>query len=252
MKDIYEELMEVCWVIAASYPTPRFYTSCAEGLDISRAIFEADKRVLRCRERIRQELPDHLGHGIAHAEKVAVEAGALVWIEGVRQSLEDPTRREAGMLAQLAGLLHDLRRGEKNHAQGSALAAGKIIAEFCLPPGEEESIIGAIVNHEAFVEPTPIPSIVGQLISNALYDADKFRWGPDNFTVTLWQMLRSSEAPIERLVRRFPKGMQGIARIRDTFRTDTGKMYGPEFIDLGLRMGEQIYEFLKRRFPPDV
>jgi hypothetical protein len=252
MKDIYEEIMEVCWVIAASYPTPRFYASCAEELDASRSTFESDEGVRRCRERIREELPDHFGHGIAHVEKVAVEAGALVWIEGSRQSLEDPIRREARRLVQLAGLLHDLRRGEKNHAQGSALAAGKVLAEFRLHLEEEQWIMGAIANHEAFVEPTPVSSVVGQLISNALYDADKFRWGPDNFTVTLWQMLRFSRAPIERLVRRFPKGMEGIARIRSTFRTDTGKIYGPEFIDLGLQMGGQIYEFLKRRFPPGV
>jgi len=42
--------------------------------------------------------------------------------------------------------------------------------------------------------------------------------------------------------------MKGIARIKDTFRTETGKVYGPEFIDLGLAIGEKIYRFLQERF----
>jgi len=46
--------------------------------------------------------------------------------------------------------------------------------------------------------------------------------------------------------------MKGIAGIKDTFRTDTGKTYGPEFIDLGLRIGEKIYEFLQERFAAEL
>jgi hypothetical protein len=90
------------------------------------------------------------------------------------------------------------------------------------------------------------------MISDALYDADKFRWGPDNFTQTLWQMLRSSKAGIVPLIHRFPKGMEGISGIKETFRTETGKIYGPEFIELGLKIGEQIYQFLQERFSEEL
>jgi hypothetical protein len=61
-------------------------------------------------------------------------------------------------------------------------------------------------------------------------------------------MLRSSGARIAPLIRRFPEGMEGISWIKETFRTGTGKIYGPEFIELGLRIGEKIYEFLQERF----
>jgi hypothetical protein len=61
-------------------------------------------------------------------------------------------------------------------------------------------------------------------------------------------MLRSSGAPIAPLIRRFPKGMEGISSIKETFRTETGKIYGPEFIELGLKIGEKIYLFLQERF----
>jgi hypothetical protein len=112
--------------------------------------------------------------------------------------------------------------------------------------------VQAIANHEAFVEPKTVSSPVGQMISDALYDADKFRWGPDNFTHTLWQMLRSSRTRIVPLIRRFPKGMEGISRIKETFRTETGKMYGPEFIELGLEIGVKIYQFLEERFAEEL
>ena len=85
---------------------------------------------------------------------------------------------------------------------------------------------------------------MGRLISDALYDADKFRWGPDNFTTTLWDMLGYAKINIELFLAGYKKGIEGIKRIKDTFRTKTGKEYGPEFIDLGLKIGDEIYKEL--------
>ena len=36
--------------------------------------------------------------------------------------------------------------------------------------------------------------------------------------------------------------MKGIEKIKETFRTATGKRYGPEFIDQGIAIGNAIYE----------
>ena len=110
----------------------------------------------------------------------------------------------------------------------------------------------AIANHEAFVEPPITVSATGKLVSDALYDADKFRWGPDNFTVTLWEMLRFARASVAGVIPRFPEGMAGIARIKGTFRSHTGKAFGPEFIDLGLSIGNKIYEYVRERFAGDL
>ena len=248
MKDIYEEMIAASQEIAASFPLPRFYSCCGQWIHLSRSLFSQDDKVLRCRAIVQQELKNNYGHGLDHVQKVAVDAGALAYIEGLRLLLQESAQHQAGILAQMAGLLHDLRRGEKDHAQSSAAAAGKILRGFPFPAEDERMIVAAIANHEAFVEPKRIDSTLGQIVSDVLYDADKFRWGPDNFTLTLWEMLRFSQAPIARLIRRFPKGMKGIARIKDTFRTETGKVYGPEFIDLGLAIGEKIYQFLQERF----
>jgi hypothetical protein len=245
-------MMSACQKIAASFPAPQFYESCKEDLRIAQTLFAEDPRVLKCRTHILDNLQENLGHGAEHAEKVSLEAGALVNREGAKLSLPDASRREATILAEIAGLLHDLCRGEKDHSQASARAAGPILRDFFLTPEKEKCILRAITNHEAFTEPQPLDSVLGQTISDALYDADKFRWGPDNFTITLWRMLRFAQASVPRLISRFPKGMKGISRIKDTFRTETGKRYGPEFIDLGLQIGEEIYRFLKERFAEEI
>jgi hypothetical protein len=252
MEDIYGEMITVSRNIAASFPLPCFYTCCGHWMRLSRCLFSQDGRILRCRGIVRRELKNNYGHGLNHAEKVAVDAGALAQLEGSRRALQGSVRSRAEILAQMAGLLHDLRRGEKDHAHCSAMAAEKVLREFPFPREDKRVIVEAIANHEAFVEPQRIDSLLGQMVSDVLYDADKFRWGPDNFTFTLWEMVRFSHVPLVRLVRRFPKGMKGIARIKDTFRTEAGKKYGPEFIDLGLEIGEKIYQFLQVRFAAEL
>ncbi len=252
MEDTYEEMIAACREIAASFPPPRFYVCCREELNLSRSLFDEDPQVVKCRTFVRNELKEDFGHGRVHSEKVALEAEALAYIEGERLFLKDPLRREACLLAQIAGLLHDLRRNKKGHAKAGAFAASRILREFSIFTKRKEWVVRAIANHEAFVEPEKIDSPVGQMISDALYDADKFRWGPDNFTQTLWQMLRSSGARIVPLVLRFPKGMEGISAIKETFRTETGKIYGPEFIELGLKIGVKVHQFLMERFSEEL
>ena len=252
MEDIYSEMIAVSQRIAASFPPPRFYTCCRPWLTLSHSLFSDDPQVGKCRQMVRQELQNNYGHGLEHVEKVAVEAGALAYLEADRLSWEEAGKEQAGILAQMAGLLHDLRRGEKDHARLGAEASRMILRSFPFSEEEDRIIAEAIANHEAFVEPRKVESNLGQMVSDVLYDADKFRWGPDNFTLTLWEMLRFSRAPLTRLIRRFPKGMKGIARIKETFRTATGKTYGPEFIDLGLRIGEKVYQYMQERFADEL
>ena len=252
MEDIYSEMIAVSQKIAAFFPPPRFYTCCRPWMTLSRRLFCEDPQVGQCRAVVQRELRNNYGHGLDHGEKVAVEAGALICMEAERLSFAEPVKKRAGVLAQMAGLLHDLRRGEKDHAHLGAAAAEKILGEFSFSAEEGRMIVEAIANHEAFVEPKKLEPGLGQMVSDVLYDADKFRWGPDNFTLTLWEMLRYSQAPIVRLIHRFPKGMKGIARIQGTFRTETGKTYGPEFIDLGMQIGEKILEFLRERFAAEL
>ena len=47
---------------------------------------------------------------------------------------------------------------------------------------------------------------------------------------------------------RYPQGMEGLEKIKTTFRTDTGKNYGPQFIDIGLAIGKELYEVIQSEF----
>ncbi len=93
----------------------------------------------------------------------------------------------------------------------------------------------------------PRPAAAAQLLSDTLYDADKFRWGPDNFTETLWAMIASRGIPLQALLPRLLPGIEGIRKIRDSFRTPTGREYGPDFIDRGLTIGRRLHAALTAR-----
>ncbi len=55
-------------------------------------------------------------------------------------------------------------------------------------------------------------------------------------------MLEARKASLTSALPHFPKGMEALGRIRETFRTPTGRDYGPDFIDLGIEVGRRFYE----------
>jgi hypothetical protein len=144
--------------------------------------------------------------------------------------------------AIIAGLLHDIKRKEQNHAFLGSIEAERILSMVGMDKRFRDYITYAIKNHEAFKQTCDLGDEAGCLVSDALYDADKFRWGPENFTTTLWLMVDSHGTSPEALHRTFREKMKGIERIKETFRTDTGKRYGPEIIDQGITIGNVIYE----------
>ncbi len=226
--------------VASHYVAPLFYKECEGGINASKSIYNSDGIVLKFRKYI-EGLGDDFGHGLLHSGLVAVDAGAIVAME-FDDTVVDKNRLIA--IAQIAGLLHDIKRKDRDHAIKGAEEAGRLLKDILLTDEESNYIVVAIANHEAFQEELKITDKNGRLISDALYDADKFRWGPDNFTTTLWDMLNFGNIDINLMLNGYQNGMEGIKRIKDTFRTETGKKYGPEFIEIGLEMGEEIYENL--------
>ncbi len=183
-----------------------------------------------------------LGHGFAHAQRVAIESAAIVYAES-REKERTDTVAEAALVA---GYLHDICRNEKDHPLRGAEEAILLLKGRCSDRLSEMAAF-AIRNHEAFKEPEKVSDADFMLCSDALYDADKFRWGPDNFIYTIWDMAESMGAGISAIMSRYEKGMEGVAKIKSTFRTRTGKAYGPEFIDAGLAIGEALYDFYLRK-----
>lgn len=233
--------MQLSEEIAASLQPPLFYTEKAAEVEMSRRIFEHDTQVRECLD-IVAEYYDRLGHGLTHVRKVAVDAGALVLIEAAGRAGDELDNLVH--LAHLAGTLHDVRRAEKDHAQKGAVEAALILADCELEDWEIQAVVVAIRNHEAFREIEAIDQPAARLISDSLYDADKFRWGPDNFTQTVWSMLAPFDIPLSILLDQFIPSLGGIERIKATFRTTTGQAYGPDFIDRGLEIGMHLYNQL--------
>ena len=222
---------------------PVFYEHFAPELAHSREMFFDHPLIQRCREDALPFLHDAYGHGIEHSKNVAIEAGALILTETAGWDVL--LSRHLLLLSQIAGLLHDTCRLEPKHALEGAALSRKILQDYPLSDRDKDMVALAIANHEAFASHEQAVDPAADLLSNALYDGDKFRWGPDNFVTTLWEICDYEEWPLEQVVERFPQGLEFIQAISETFRTPTGRIYGPEFISCGLDMGQRLYRHMK-------
>lgn len=240
----YLEARAIAQRITAEVGEPVFYVLQREAVETSGRLFREHPLVERALAALGAE-PDRIGHGLSHVTKVALDAGAIILIERGNGGRIEQVHRLVAM-AHVAGILHDIRREEKDHARKGAEEAERMLRDFDLDSGERSAIGGAIANHEAFRPSNPMGEPDWQLLSDALYDADKFRWGPDNFSEMLWDMVSRRNVPLSAVMGRFLKGLEGIDRIRETFRSDTGRKYGPDFIDRGMEIGRRLFAELTK------
>lgn len=248
MQPIYHQIRQRARQIILRHPAPDFYRDHCLAYETSRQFFESDRIIKKLLSFVAENLDDDFGHGLMHAVKVSHDAGTLLVIEARQRGDDENLLSRRICLVQTAGLLHDIRRKKKNHAIHAAAHAGKLLTEYPFSAEEIGSICTAIQNHEAFKDPMDMDSPEGELVSNCLYDADKFRWGPDNFHDTLWDMVSYFNPPLAKFIDAYPRGMEKLKTIKTTFRTDTGKKYGPQFIDLGLAIGEELFEVIHSEF----
>ncbi len=231
--------------IAARQPKPDFYKDFPDEVAESAEKFQADATVQRLYGFVKDAIDNDFGHGMDHAWKVALDAGALLAIEGRSADFSAGFIVERIRMAHCAGLLHDIRRKQKNHARQGSIYARKVLAEYPFSKAEISDICMAIASHEAFkesMEEASTPS--GRLLSACLYDSDKFRFGPDNFTHMVWDMVEAANISLDRFISLYPRGIEFLRKIKDTFRTPTGRKYGPQFIDIGLAIGEELYAYM--------
>jgi hypothetical protein len=226
-------------------PTPGFYVEQAEANRLSLNFYLKNPMVQELRNQVSVMMEDNMGHGLHHAERVSLDAGALVLIVADKARLPAPQAERMLLLAHFAGLLHDIMRREKNHALVGADVAAELLKAYPLTPTEIADICQAIRNHEAFKTTVGIFTEMGLILSNCLYDSDKFRWGPDNFTHTVWDMVSQAHIPLPVFMSHFPKGLEAVGRIRNTFRSEPGRHYGPQFIDIGMDIGRTLYALIQ-------
>jgi hypothetical protein len=241
MSDVaYQKLRNTAHTIARTLPAPAFYTDHSSFVQRSEEMLARHELIRQCRAHL-DESQLECAHGLCHCEAVARDAGAIVMVEGQRQDINPSAVESLVIDAIIAGLLHDIKRREQDHALRGSIEAEHILKELGVDGSSRSYITYAIRNHEAFKTTCDLDDKAGCMVSDALYDADKFRWGPENFCTTLWLMVAANNTPLDALHRTFQEKMKGIEKIKETFRTDTGKRYGPEFIDQGITIGNAIY-----------
>ncbi len=211
---------------------------------VARKLFFTNSSVVYLRGMVRPILQDEMGHGLLHSTRVGLDAATLIDVELMSSPLSREEVERLMVLGLVAGLLHDICRNESNHAESGALEAARVLQSLPMTREETRCICQAIRNHEAFVAPVVSDRPWFQLVSDCLYDADKFRWGPDTFTHTLWHMMDHQKLSAHELAAKFPWGMTGIRRVMETFRTATGRQYGPEIIEIGMEIGKEVYRYL--------
>ncbi len=223
---------------------PLFYTDMQAEFRRIRDIESGSEHIQYAMSLIR-DTGDILGHGFMHAKSVAHDAAAIVCHEA------DPGERSDRLIENclIAGYLHDIRRNEKKHPERAALFVSETFRRR-LPADDLDMIVFAIRNHEAFKESETLADPGIMLVSDSLYDGDKFRWGPDNFVYTIWDMAESIRLNPEMIFGNYDRGVRGIEKIKSTFRTDTGKKYGPEFIEKGLEIGARLLGMWKDKSKP--
>ena len=247
---IYLKWREQSRQIVMDLPRPYFHRVCARQVAISRKMLQNDPLIQRIKTRVYPFLDDDFGHGILHSELVCVDGAAIVQMEMNSPGKDDALSKEIirnMQLIQIAGLLHDTKRKELCHAEKGARFAHQFLKDktFGMTSLEIETISTAIAQHEAFQILSP-DAVAASLLSDALYDADKFRWGPDNLTHTVWDMVICKDIPPRQFLNRFPAGMDKMAQIAQTFRTDTGRQFGPDFINIGMAAGLRLFKEIQK------
>ncbi len=251
LQAIYADLKKTARAIAARFPQPDFDRDFPRLMAFSRQRFETDVFLTELKRFVTRQTENNPGHGFGHARKVALDAGTIAAVEADRACYSSGKTTHLVFLAHCAGLLHDIRRTQKDHAvQGAAAAREKLESGNDQRLGENDiaAVSFAICNHEAFKNRRKSDSTLQMLLSGCLYDADKFRWGPDNFTHTVWDMIEIAPPPLGKFVYLYPRAMEYIAAIKATFRTPVGREYGPQFIDQGLAIGEELLQVVNVRY----
>jgi len=192
----YRDAQEIARRLVREVGEPLFYGRERIHVETSAALFREDPLVRRAVDELGAR-PDPAGHGLGHATKVAVDAGAIILVE---RGPADPAGgvRRLVTLAHVAGVLHDIRREEKEHALRGAEEARRLLRAFALREDERDTIARAVANHEAFRPSRPMGDADGQLLSDALYDAENSAGGPTTFRRCCGTWSRDGMSPCPR------------------------------------------------------
>ena len=217
-----------------------FYRDFQKFYNASKTFFFTNPLVNRCKRDVLAYLCEDDDHCIQHAKQVAIDAGTLMLVEG--RGWDPAQIRQWSLLAQIAGLLHDIHAPQSDHARTGAHVARTIIASYPLEEEEQQAIVFAVRYHENPLA-TPRTPCICHWVSNALHDADKFHWSLDSRPLPLEETMRENRPENARDTGdKASADTETIQAMTATFRTLTGQQYGPQFINAGLATGEHPHQ----------
>lgn len=228
--------------LAVSRAQSAFSLECAEELTYARDLFFDHPLVLRLQGDALGFLNEACGLGVEHGKRVAMDAAALILAEPSGLSTEE--RRRLAVLAEMAGLLHDSLRHEDGHAEKGADLCLRILRGYSIAPEERVWIAGAVAGHEDGGPQLGDASESARLLAGALHDADVFRFGPDIFATILWEFCECDEWPLAKIAAAFPEGVRRARSLSGSFRTESGRRYGPQLLAEGLSLAEEYERML--------
>lgn len=228
--------------LAAARPQPGFILDCAEELSHAANLFFDNPLMQRLQADALGFLNEACGLGVEHGKRVAIDAAALVLAEPSGLSAEE--RRRLALLAEMAGLLHDALRHEEDHPEKGADLCLRILRGYALAPEERLWIAQAVALHEIDLPLAEGGPEGARLLIDAVHDADRFRYGPDIFATTLWELCECDEWPLQDIARTFPEGPKRASACVKAFRTEQGRRYGPGLIAEGLSLAKDYARML--------
>jgi hypothetical protein len=238
LKDLKQEAKK----LAAARKQPPFIEVCKMELEQSRQHFFDNPLILNLQQECLPLLYDDTGFGIEHAKHTAIDAGALA-LKDYSGPQYDTRRLVLG--AQVAGMLHDICRTEGEHAERGALIAEMKLSRYDVEPELIKNVKDAVSRHEDIEADEPVDE-ASAAVSACLYDADKFRWGPDFFTTFFWEMTDYLTDPPETFPEAFKLSVESLPGYLSTFRTSAGKRFGNAYIEFGMDFAPKVQPLLKR------
>jgi hypothetical protein len=223
--------------LAASRPQNAFALDCAEELGHASTLFFEHPLMQRLQSDALGYLNEPCGIGVEHGKRVAIDAAALLLAEPA--GLDPEERRRLALLAEMAGLLHDALRFEDDHAEKGADLCMRLLRGYPIAPEERLWIAQAVALHETALPLAEAGPQAAQMLSGVVHDADRFRFGPDIFAATLWELCDCDEWTFEAIAAAYPQGAAHAATLRTGFRTEQGRKYGPALIDEGLSLAQE-------------
>jgi hypothetical protein len=231
------ELKQRARDLSASRAQSAFSLECAEELTYARDLFFDHPLLLRLQGDALGFLSEPCGLGVEHGKRVAMDAAALVLAEPSGLSTDE--RRRLAMLAEMAGLLHDALRHEDNHAEKGADLCLRLLRGYAISPEERLWVAGAVAGHEDGGPQLEQVTESARLLAGAVHDADVFRFGPDIFATTLWELCECDEWPLEKIAATFPQGALRAKALGDCLRTEGGRRYGPPLLAEGVSLAAE-------------